>query len=86
MMEPASTLAEYHPLLSLLSAFFWVIRTSLSFFLHVIVWCSLLCGSMAAIMGKSIDCVFHHHDPPSHLLRSVLFHDIDSQCCSMIET
>lgn len=37
-------------------------------------------GSMVPIMGKSFDSFLHYHHSPSHLLCSVLFHDINSQC------
>jgi len=42
----------------------------------------MVCGSVVAVMDKSIDSICHYHHPAFHLLRTVLLHDIDRQCLS----
>ena len=32
---------------------------------------------MASLLGQGIGCICHHNCPPIHLLRPILFHDLD---------
>lgn len=80
MDPPPPSFPEYdgrHPLISLLSACFWVFCTRLSS--RRVLYCAnaLSCRSMDAVVGEVSHCVCDHHSSEAHLFCALVVDDID---------
>jgi hypothetical protein len=69
--------SDRHPLLSLVSACFWVICELSN--VGALGWCSSLNNSMALIMGQGSNCFRNNYSSTVHLLRTILLHDFDRE-------